>query len=98
MYDDLVGLYQSGNVGQKLILRNQLQAIEMSSLNTLVSYLLRITHIHDHLAFIGETIDDTELVNVALIGLPRSWEPFVHERIFHIFTYYVSIASRTRFS
>jgi hypothetical protein len=38
---------------------------------------MRITQIHDHLIAIGEVVDDTELVNVALNGFPRSWEPFV---------------------
>jgi hypothetical protein len=77
MYDALVGLYQSGNVGRKLILKQQLQVVDMSSSSTVVSYLMRITQIRDQLAAIGEAIDDTELVNVALSGLPESWEPFV---------------------
>jgi hypothetical protein len=45
MYDALVGLYQSGNAGQKLILKHQLQVVEMSSSDTVVSYLMRITQI-----------------------------------------------------
>jgi hypothetical protein len=49
----------------------------MSSSDTVASYLMRITQIRDQLAAIGEAVDDTELVNVALNGLPRSWEPFV---------------------
>jgi hypothetical protein len=77
MYDALVGLYQSGNVGQKLILKHQLQVVEMSSSDTVASYLMRITQIHDQLAAIGEAVDNTELVNVALSGLLKSWEPFV---------------------
>jgi hypothetical protein len=49
----------------------------MSSSNTVASYLVRITQIHDQLVAIGEAVDDTELVNVALNGFPGSWEPFV---------------------
>jgi hypothetical protein len=66
MYDALVGLYQSVNVGRQLILKHQLQAVEMSSSDTVVSYLMRITQIHDHLVAIGEVVDDVEWVNVAL--------------------------------
>jgi hypothetical protein len=33
---------------------------------------MRISHIRDQLVAIGEAIDDTELVNVALNGFPRS--------------------------
>jgi hypothetical protein len=76
MYDALVGLYQSGNADQKSILKH-LQATKMSSSDIVVSYLMRITQIRDQLAAIGEVVDDVELVNVALSGLPSSWEPFV---------------------
>jgi hypothetical protein len=38
---------------------------------------MRITQIRDQLVAIGEVVDDTELVNVALNGFPESWEPFV---------------------
>jgi hypothetical protein len=77
MYDALVGLYQSGNASRKLILRHQLRSVEMSKSDTVASYLMRITQIRDQLVAIGEAVDDTELVNVALNGFPGSWEPFV---------------------
>jgi hypothetical protein len=77
MYDALVGLYQSGNTSRKLTLRHQLQSVEMSSSDTVASYIMRITQIRDQLVAIGEAVDDTALVNVALNGFPGSWEPFV---------------------
>jgi hypothetical protein len=42
-----------------------------------VNYLMKITHIRDQRVAIKEKVEDVELVNVALRGLPRSWEPFV---------------------
>jgi hypothetical protein len=33
----------------------------------------------DHLAAIGEKTEDTTLMNVALNGIPNSWEPFFKE-------------------
>jgi hypothetical protein len=59
MYEALVGLYHSRNASRKLILRHQLQSVEMSKSNTVVSYLMRITQIHEQLVAIGEAIDDT---------------------------------------
>jgi hypothetical protein len=50
----------------------------MSKSDTVASYLMRITQIHDQLVAIGEAVDDTKLVNVALNGFPGSWEPFAH--------------------
>jgi hypothetical protein len=38
---------------------------------------MRISQIRDKHVAIGEAIDDTELMNVALNGFPESWEPFV---------------------
>jgi hypothetical protein len=77
MYDALVGLYQSRNTNQKSILRHQLRVVEMTSSNTIATYPMRITRIRDQHAAIGEAVDDIELVNVGLNGLPESWEPFV---------------------
>jgi hypothetical protein len=77
MYDALVGLYQSENTGRKLHLKHRLQVVEMSSENTVVNYLMKITQIRDQLVAIKKTVEDVELVNVALRGLPKSWEPFV---------------------
>ena len=77
IYDALVGLYQSSNASRKLILRHQLRFVEMSKLDIVASYLMRITQIRDQLVAIGEAVDDTELVNVALNGFLGSWEPFV---------------------
>ena len=58
MYDALVGLYQSGNTSRKLTLRHQLQSVEMSSSDTVASYIMRITQIRDQLVAIGEAVDD----------------------------------------
>jgi hypothetical protein len=38
---------------------------------------MRISQIRDKLVAIGEAIDDTELMNMALNGFPESWKPFV---------------------
>jgi hypothetical protein len=48
----------------------------MSKSDTVASYLMRITQVRDQLVAIGEAVDETELVNVALNGFPMSWEPF----------------------
>jgi hypothetical protein len=60
-----------------MILRHKLRYVEMSKSNTIASYLMRITPIRYQFVAIGETVDDTELVNVALNSFPEYWEPFV---------------------
>jgi hypothetical protein len=76
-YDPLVDLYQRTNENHKLILRHKLQYVEISKLDTVASYLMRITWIPDQLVSIGEMVDDTKLVNMDLNGFLGYWEPFV---------------------
>jgi hypothetical protein len=66
MFDVMVSLYQSHNINRKMILQNKLRSIVMFKLDTVTSYLMNITQIHDQLAAIGEKVEDEELVNLAL--------------------------------
>jgi hypothetical protein len=49
MYDAFVGLSQSSNVSRKMLLRNEILAICMSNIDTMVSYLDRIVELRDQL-------------------------------------------------
>jgi hypothetical protein len=77
MIDALVGLFQSTNMNKKIVLRNKLKSVQLSRSDNVTIYLMRITHVHDEISSTWEKTKDTELVNVALNGLPKSWEPFV---------------------
>jgi hypothetical protein len=70
MYDAFVSLFQSDNMSRKMILKTKLRECRMSSSDNVTSYLMKITQT-------GETILDAELVNVALNGFSKSWEPFI---------------------
>jgi hypothetical protein len=61
----------------KLILQNKLISIVMTILDTITSYLMKVTQVRDLLALVGEKVVDAELLNIALNGFPTSWEPFV---------------------
>jgi hypothetical protein len=100
MFKALVDLFQSDNLNRKMILRNKLRSIQMSRSDNVTSYFMRITQTCDQLAAIGEKVDDVELVNVALNGFTKSWEPFVKgvcaRRNFPIGRGFGMIASRKR--
>lgn len=51
-----------------MVLREKLNNIKMSRYETLTSYLTRIQWAHDELAAVRETVNDSELVKVALKG------------------------------
>jgi hypothetical protein len=77
MYDVLVSLFQSDNMSRKMILRTKLRECRMTNSDNVTSYLMRITQICDQLAAIGEVVLDAELVNVALNGFTKTWEPLI---------------------
>jgi len=71
MYVALVGLYQNRNTGRKLNLKHQVQVVKMSSEDTIMRYLMNITQIRDQLVMVNDTVEDVELVNVVLRGIPK---------------------------
>jgi hypothetical protein len=75
--DSLVGLFHSNNMNRKMFLRNKLRSRNMFISDNVTSYFMRITSVHDQLASKDEKLDGVDLVNVALNGFPKSWEPFV---------------------
>jgi len=79
MFDALVSLFQSDNLNRKMILRNKLSSVHMYRSDNVTSYFMRITQVRDQLAAIGEKVNDVEVLNMALNGFPKSWEPFVKE-------------------
>lgn len=77
MYDALTGLFENNNPSRKLALRNQLCGLKMVSSDTIATYFMKVSQWRDQILPIGETIDDGDLVLVALNGLPTLWEPFI---------------------
>ena len=60
-----------------MILKTKRRECRMSTSDNVTSYLMRITQIRDQLAAVGETVLDAKLVNVALNGFSKAWEPFI---------------------
>ena len=60
-----------------MVLKEKLKAIKMAKTNSAATYLTKITLVRDELAAVGETIAPTELVRIALNGLPKTWENFL---------------------
>ena len=77
MWTVLTNLYQSTNENRKMVLRKKLKAIKMDKTNGVTAYLTKITSVRDELVVVGETIPPTELVQITLNGLPKTWESFV---------------------
>jgi hypothetical protein len=77
MFDALVSLYQSQNINKKMVLWNKLRSIVMTRLDTITSYLMKITQISNQLPVVGENVEDEKLVNMALNEFSNSRQPFI---------------------
>ena len=68
----MTGLYQSSNENIKLVLKEKQKTIKMAKTDSATTYLTKITSVRDELATVGEIIAPTELVRIALNGLPKT--------------------------
>jgi hypothetical protein len=76
MYDSLTNLFSVRNIGQVMILKNDLCDMKMNDDYNITSYLVRMSQLRDQLQDIEEIISEKELVNIVLNGLPKTWDAF----------------------
>jgi hypothetical protein len=76
MYDALTNLFLVRNIGQVMILKNELCDMKMNDDDNIKSYLVRMSQLRYQLQAIEEIIPEKELVNIVLNGLPRTWDAF----------------------
>jgi hypothetical protein len=76
MYDALTNLFSFRNIGQVMILKNELRDMKMNDDENITSYFVRISQLRDQLQAIEEIISEKELVNIVLNGLPKTWDSF----------------------
>ena len=60
-----------------MVLRDKRKTIKMGKTDSVAGYLTNITNVRDALAAVGEVIPPTELVRIAVNGIPSSWLNFV---------------------
>jgi hypothetical protein len=76
MFEDLTILYEVKNINQNMNLRTQLKNTRMQKGELIQEYFSRISQFKEHLEAIGDTIDEDELIMMALNGLTRPWDAF----------------------
>ena len=69
----LKDLFQSRSDQRKSALKDKLRKIKMEKGDSIPKYLTKFFHCRDELGSVGITVDDDELVRLALLGLPKSW-------------------------
>ena len=77
MYYALSIMYEGKNIKRKMNLRTQLKGTKMSKGESVQDYFTRISRIKEKLSAIGDTLDEDELVMIALNGLTRPQDSFI---------------------
>jgi hypothetical protein len=77
MFDAFTRLYGGNNINQKMNLRTQLKNTRMQKRETIQEYFSKISEFKELLEAIGDTIDENELIMMALNGLTRPWDAFI---------------------
>ena len=77
MFENLQSLYEFNNVSRASALWRQLHK-KIGRGESIVSFFMKIIELKDHLNALGDSINDKDLVMLAMNGLPHSWESFIH--------------------
>ena len=73
MWKALTDLFQSKSDQRKLALKDKLGNIKFENGDSMPKYLTRFTQCQDELGSVGVTVDDEDLVRLALLDLLKSW-------------------------
>lgn len=76
MWKTLIELFENNSDARKLALKDKLRNIYMQKVQTIPNYLSSFTQCRNELGGVGEIVASSELVNLALLGLPRSWNSY----------------------
>ena len=76
MWKTLKDLYQNNNDQRKLALKDKLRKIKCEKGNTISTYLNKLTTCRDEIGSVGITRADDDMVSLALLGLPKSWNRY----------------------
>ena len=76
MWKTLKDLYHNNNDQRKLALKEKLRKIKCEKGDTLSTYLNKLTTCRDELGSVGIMTTDDDMVNLSLLGLPKSWHSY----------------------
>jgi hypothetical protein len=76
-FDTLTNLYEKKAPSQKRVLKNRLRTLKMEKDDTVASFFTKISQIRDQLLVFGVQVDDDDLVQTVVDGLPPAWEVFL---------------------
>ena len=78
MWKALTDLFQSKSDQRKLALKDKLRNIKMEKGDSITKYLMKFTQCRDELGSVGVIVEEEDMVDLALLGLPKSWNSYQH--------------------
>ena len=72
MWKALTNLFKKNNDDKKLALKDKLRKIKMEKGDTIPKYLTKFTQCRDELGSVNVIVVEDNMVNLALIGLPKT--------------------------
>ena len=75
--DTLTNLYENKSPNQKRVIKSKLRTLNMEKDEGVASFFTKISQVRDKLLAICVTVDDDDLVQTVVDGLPSSWETFL---------------------
>jgi hypothetical protein len=76
MWKVLTDLFQNSSDHRKLALKDKLRKIKMEKGDTIPKYLTKFVQCRDELGSVGIAVATDDLVSLALLGLPKSWQSY----------------------
>lgn len=76
-WDRLANTFESKSLYRKVLLLRQLHRIDYTQYNGMAEYIEAVMRLVQQLADIGKVIDDSEVAEILLIGLPQEFEVLV---------------------
>ena len=76
MWKALMDIFQSNSDHRKLVFKDKLRKIKMEKGDNIPKCLTKFFQCWDELGSVGITFFDDDLVSLALLGLPKSWQSY----------------------
>ena len=76
-FDTLTNIYEKKAHPQKMHLKNKLCNMNMEKDETMASFFTNISQVKDQLVSIGVEMDEDDIIQTHIDGIPSSWETFL---------------------
>ena len=76
-FDILKILYEKKDPSQKKALNKKLQNLKVEKNEIVASFFTNISHVRDEITSIGVVVDEDDLIQTIVDGIPSSWHTFI---------------------